>query len=72
MLAASVASEWLNRMTRFLHAHLRMSVFCYHIIIMDREEALAIAKDYGLEMELEAIIDAGLTPDEALRELDLE
>ena len=39
---------------------------------MDREEALAIAKDYGLEMELEAIIDAGLTPDEALRELDLE
>lgn len=39
---------------------------------MDREEALDIAKDYGLEMELETMIDAGLTPDEALRELDLE
>lgn len=39
---------------------------------MDREEALEIAKDYGLEIEVAEMIDAGLTPDEALREFDIE
>ena len=39
---------------------------------MDREEALEIATSYGLELEVESLIDAGLTPDEALREYDIE
>lgn len=38
---------------------------------MTREEALDIAKDYSLEIEVETLIDAGLTPDEALREFDI-
>ena len=40
--------------------------------MIDREEALEIAKSYGLEIEIEELIDAGLTPDEALRELNIE
>lgn len=38
---------------------------------MSREEALDIAKDYGLEFEVESLIDVGLTPDEALRECNI-
>lgn len=38
---------------------------------MTREEALEIASEYGLEFEVETMIDAGLTPEEALLEWDL-
>lgn len=35
-----------------------------------REEALAIAKEYGMVQEISYLMEHGFTPDEALREWD--
>ena len=37
-----------------------------------REEALAVAKEYGMVQEISYLMDHGFTPDEALREWDCE
>ena len=36
-----------------------------------REQAMAIARKYGLEREVEAALRQGCTPDEALQEWDI-
>lgn len=39
---------------------------------LTREEALLEASKYGLEVEVEYLMDHGFTPDEALREYDVD
>lgn len=39
--------------------------------IPNEDEAIRIAKVYGLENEIKELIEEGFTPEEALREYDL-
>lgn len=37
---------------------------------LTKEEAIELAKQYGVEQEVQYLIEHGFTPDEALREWD--
>lgn len=37
---------------------------------LTKEEAIELAKQYGVEQEVQYLIEHGFTPDEALRERD--